>query len=198
MSQLDSMSEQEVQVLWQALLKQEIQRAEECLDANASNLPEQDQKQALRSWWAATHELLAIFLAAHNSKVVLEPFPRVQLHRLSTLSGELAKGIVPDLIRDAASASNGRPNTHYERKDIANAIFYKQACEGGLIRDRRSTKTVSDTYGVAKRTVQRWMNDSDALCDGFAKPKTAKAIEQQMRANGKRYDKIGRGASLKS
>jgi len=192
---LRALSTQEVDLLWGEVLRNERLWSEVCLDLSRDAPRSGELYDANRSWWFAVHEVLQVYTQAQvQLHRTLEPFPGQLLMRLGKLTHDLGRGIVPQVVSDASKGKLGRPVGWTERRDIAHAIFYVQACKSGKIADRAYNKTVRDTYGVTRSTVQNWIKDADRLCAGIPRPFSPEAVLNQMRLSGARYYRIGRGA----
>ena len=187
--------EGEVDVLWREVLRNERLWSEICVDLSQDEARTGELYDANRSWWFALHEVLHLYVQV---QVQLHrtpgPLPGPLLMRLSKLTHDLGRGIVPDVVSDASKGSVGRPVGWTERTDIAHAIFYIQACKSGEIADRAYNKTVRETYNVTRRAVQKWVESADYLCVGIVRPSSPEAITRQMGVSGERYARIGRGA----
>ncbi len=46
------------------------------------------------------------------------------------------------------------------RRDIETAVLYHALSERGIIEDRTPTKTVADKFGVSRRAVQQWIDET--------------------------------------
>lgn len=190
---MSALSEAELQQWWTDLLKIEQGWSEICMDYHIQC--DDDLQIALKQWWFSVHRVLLFYTRAHDhADKPLEPFPAHLMLRLSRITHDLGLGDVPEVITDLQKGS-GRNSTGWtEREDIANAIFYIEACRTGIINDKAFNQTVSSAFNVTKRTVQRWCETPDRYCENFSSPRSAKAIEQRMKRSAERYRRYGRGA----
>lgn len=193
---LRCLSTQEVDQLWEEVLRNEQRCAVACVELSQTTDQSNELYEANRSWWFAAHEVLAVYnLAQVQLGRTLAPFPGMALMRLSKLSHDLGQGIVPEVVRDASKGRIGRPIGWDERRDIANAIYYIDACKAGMIADRAYNMTVRQVYQVTSRTVQKWMQNADTLCANVPRALSPDEITNRMHVSGKRYARIGRGAA---
>lgn len=194
-SDLRALTTEEVDLLWDKVLSKEHHWSKKCLELSSDAPRSSELFNANRCWWSSASQVLQVFTQAQAQlHRTLEPFPIQMLMRLGKLTYDLGKGIVPQVAGDASKGKPGRPVGWTERRDIAHAIFYVQACKSGEIADRAYNKTVRNTYTVTARAVQKWMQNADDLCAGIQRPRSPEVIESQMRLSGARYSLIGRGA----
>ncbi|MCI5041629.1 MAG: hypothetical protein MRY81_18335 [Donghicola eburneus] len=183
-------------MLWEEVLRNERLWSEVCVELSHKADRPSELYEANRSWWFATHEVLAVYNQAQvQLGRTLTPFPGLALMRLSKLTHDLGRGIVSEVIRDASKGRIGRPIGWAERRDIAHAIHYIDACKEGIIADRAYNKTIAQAYDVTSRTVQKWIHGAGSLCANVPRALSHDEIINRMQASGKRYARIGRGAS---
>lgn len=192
---LRALTTKEVDLLWDKVLSNELDWSKKCFELSREAPNSSELFNATRCWWSSAHKVLQVYTQAQvQQHRTLEPFPGQLLMRLGKLTYDLGKGIVPQVVGDVSKGKPGRPVGWTERRDIAHAIFYVQACKSGEIADRAYNMTVRDTYNVTASAVQKWMKDADLLCAEIERPVSPEAITRQMRICGTRYARIGRGA----
>lgn len=194
-SDLRALTTEEVDLLWDNVLSKELQWSKKCLELSRDAPRSGKLFDASRSWWFSVHEVLHVYTQAQvQLQRTLEPFPGPLLMRLGKLTYDLGKGIVPHLVGDVSKGKPGRPVGWTERRDVAHAIFYVQACKSGEIADRAYNMSVRGAYNVTASAVRKWIKDADRLCAGIERPGSPEAIARQMHICGARYARIGRGA----
>lgn len=155
-------------------------------DSASSNLGKQ---KLLRDWWLISANILRYIndKGARNERV--EPFPIHLIARLAKLSEDLAGGNIHAIIQDVSkkgALSLG------ERECIAVAIRYKAEASAGNIDDKRSTKTVTDAFGVSPQAVQKWMREKEARLHGVHDPGlTPEQLATELKLAGDAYRKWG-------
>jgi hypothetical protein len=130
--------------------------------------------EMLRGWWAAVQCLLLRYARemarpgapSLDSRGRPAIFPPELAARIAGLAGYLAVGSIPSPISEAATV--GRPAIGpSELQYIGWAVAYRDACrpegiehEGQMIRilDPAPIRTLTQWYGVRKRTVQGWLS----------------------------------------
>jgi hypothetical protein len=81
---------------------------------------------------------------------------------------------------------------------IGLAVVYKRLAADGKIKDRRSTKTIAEAYGVTSKTVQNWMKEysyaepTDFFPAAAGDEARAMAIAKQLPKSGDQYRQWGR------
>jgi hypothetical protein len=108
------------------------------------------------------------------------------------LSGHIPKWMLH--IRKA-----GAPPAHSRMiEDIGVAVAYKKLADAGQIKDRHSTKTITEAYGVTPKAVQNWMKEysyaepTDFFPAAAGDEERAMAIAEQLPKSGDFYRKWGR------
>lgn len=141
------------------LLILDERRARSMLDEAAPKLV---KRKNARLYWKAVEALLRHL--ALREPLIAELQIAETLEILSLQAGYLGVGAIPELISDVATRGNPAAGPS-EKRDIAIAVAYRQACQpeglitgsGAVCVDNTSpTQTLADWYGVLERTVQRW------------------------------------------
>lgn len=154
--------------------------------------PSYKKSEVFRQWWFCASAVLRFFRASHNLGVKLELIPDALLQRLSILADDLSSGHSFSLANEASL--DGQAYRAGERRDIWIAVLYKNAVARGQINDRRSTKTVSEAYGVEEETVRGWVKKQNkiyTLLDSLDLEPDPPIDELRplLEATGKRYQK---------
>jgi hypothetical protein len=107
------------------------------------------------------------------------------------------EGHIPPWMSDLTKRGSSRAHPRM-REEIGFAVAYKKLCKAGLIDDRRSTKTISDLYGVTTRRVLDWMHEysyaepSDFCPAAKDEAGRAKLIQEKLPVYAAHYKQWGR------
>ncbi|MDO8879147.1 MAG: hypothetical protein Q8M24_14735 [Pseudolabrys sp.] len=152
-----------------------------------------DRTSAAREHFASLEALIALYSARDNwigsSGLPIAAIGPDVMTMLGNLCGYLAVGQIPEPITDVAGPGQKEPGPP-ERQDIRLAVTYVAAAKRGAINDRAPVKTVTERYGVNRRTVQDWSKAFDAL-----NIEHAETITSLMDRAGRRYRQAGRSQS---
>jgi hypothetical protein len=96
----------------------------------------------------------------------------------------------------------GAPPAHPRMvEDIGVAVAYKKLADGGQIKDRQSTKKISDLYGVSRKAVQKWLKEHSYIESSYFFQNAendetrANLIADELPRAAERYRQWGRGPS---
>ncbi|MEL6839811.1 MAG: hypothetical protein AAFP85_11010 [Pseudomonadota bacterium] len=108
---------------------------------------------------------------AEIEKAEYQDFERAAecLRRVRVLLEHLSLGKMMEPIK-LATYSDGGSWWPAERKCIAVAVFYIDAVRNGEISDKAFNKTIREAYSVDARTVRRWCERADQICEGVQRP----------------------------
>lgn len=94
----------------------------------------------------------------------------------------------------------GAPQTHPRMAEcIGLAVVYKKLAEAGEIKDSKSTKTISEAYGVSPRCVQGWVKEYSWVNASYFFPSAINEAERRslimasLQKAGAAYRDWGRG-----
>ena len=188
------MSDQEI---WLSALKGEGQKRKKLRSLEGKN--KKERERAAQEWWGGVRSVLSIYRRMLKNGSSPNPPPLDLLAILEGQAGYLEVGQIPGPISDAGKEGRRRPGPT-ETKDIAVAVAYLAATKGEfehngtkiVIEDRHPTKTVSEAYGVKKRTVQGWRNRNEPAWFAFD-DLDAKTLTSLMEKAGEGYSIEGRG-----
>lgn len=161
-----------------------------------------------RRWWKAVEDLLAHYVRSVSrtdlhyidEKAFLSAEPPVEvLNIVAKLIGYLAVGKMPDPISLAIKKGRTGPGPE-ELRDIGLAVVYRRACtpegfthmgESIRIDDARPVVTLTQWYGVSRRTIQMWVASYQPAFLGINRV-NASTIKKLAAEAGARYCTSGR------
>jgi hypothetical protein len=175
---------------WRRLLNDEeaARRATTGLEA----LSPDDRVARLKRYWLASARLARVAtqeIARGNS------VPRDLANLLAMFANHadaFALGQIPPTITDLVGP--GKPQPVRRRQDLDYAVAYLRACssdglriKGGMIKivDRRSRRTVAESYGVTDEAVKTWKKRQ--LTALFPETLTEDQLRVRMQNAGRRY-----------
>jgi hypothetical protein len=152
-------------------------------------------RKALRSWWDSVAVLLHMYTRTSNwpngqDAPPLHHLPWPLMHILAEEAFHLANGTVTDLT-SGVMAKGAPPPGPQETMDRGIAVRYVREAKAGRVADSTPVKTVSEAFGVTRRTVQdwvKWLSD----CDEPAAFVKAENLTEALGAAGIRYQRAGR------
>lgn len=146
-----------------------------------------ERRDLARKYWSSISALFALYSSPQNWRNgdPIRIIPPGTIGRLGELAGFFAAGVIPDRIRHVAKPGRTLP-TPPELRDLSFAVAYVVAAKAKKIQDPTPVKTVSDNYGVNRRTVQGWVATVTPIDIDPAK------LLERMQNAGERYKEQGR------
>jgi hypothetical protein len=147
--------------------------------------------QAARNFFSALETLITLYSHRQNWSPDNRPrevIPPAVMAIIGNFCGYLAVGQIPEPMTDAVkSGSKGRGPD--ECRDLMIAVTYIAAVREGKISDPAAIKTIMETFGVKRRTVEKWRKEFSVLEIDPAD------LPECLRRAGRRYRRAGRSGS---
>ena len=132
-----------------------------------------------------------------NGNQPIIPLPQYLVSDIARHIQILAGGHIPQWMLHIQKKGRGEADPNVKQW-IGLAVAYKKLCERGVIKDKSSTKTITDLYGISRRRVQNWVKDDLSEPELWFPEATddahrAELIKQNLPEYGEKYRLWGNG-----